>query len=311
MRLSELGGELAFLQRIARPARGDDVVVGIGDDCAVVRISPDRLLLYTTDMLVEGNHFSLEYFGGEDLGIKAMECNVADVAAMGGRPRFALLSFCARRDTPAELVESLYRGLYSVCDRYGFDLIGGDITAGEALVMSITLVGETTPERLRLRSMARPGELIVVSGGLGGSAAGLRLLQCGVPGHQEVKARHLRPRCALDRLESLLPLSRAMEDISDGLASEVRNICQASGVGARLHSAAIPLAPGVAEAAALLGESALEWALFGGEDYELVYTMEARHREQAVGAVVGEVVAEPGVQLDGRPLTRFGWDHLG
>ncbi len=308
--LSELGGEFAFIKRIARPTRSAAVEVGIGDDCAVVRLSENLLHLYTTDMLVEGTHFSRSYFTPEEIGVKAMESNVSDVAAMGGQPLYALISLALPRGVSGSFLERFYHGLYEVVDRYGFDLLGGDTTRGEGLVVNVTLIGATTPENLRLRSMAEPGDLIVTSGPLGGSAAGLRLLQAGIMGHDQVKQYHTRPRCALDRAAQIIPLAKAMEDVSDGLASEVRNICDASGVGARLDPGAIALREGIETSAALLGDDPLEYALYGGEDYELVYTVDPARRDQVVGSIVGEITAERELFLGQDRLRKFGYDHF-
>jgi len=310
MKLTELGGEGALIRRIARRPRAEEVMVGIGDDCAVVRIDGERLHLLTVDMLVEGDHFSRTYFTPHDIGLKAMESNVSDIAAMGGRVLYGLLSICLPGDTTVSFFDELYRGLYDVADRYGFDIIGGDTTHGQQVIISVTLVGETDASRLRLRSMAGPGDLIAVSGPLGGAMAGLRLLQNGVEGHADVKRHHTSPRCDMDRLDRIVPIAKAMEDVSDGLASEVHNICRASGVGARLHSEQIPLCDAIRETAALLGDDPLEYALFGGEDFKLVYTVSPNDESRVCGTVVGEIIEGDSVFLDGQRLTRSGYDHF-
>jgi thiamine-monophosphate kinase len=158
--------------------------------------------------------------------------------------------------------------------------------------------------------MAEPGDLIAVSGPLGGAAAGLRLLQEGIAGYPEVKRYHTTPRCSMDQLDRIVPIAKAMEDVSDGLASEVRNICMASGVGARLTRENIPLCNGICETAALLRDDPYDYALFGGEDFKLVYTVTPDHYHRIVGSVVGEITAGTDIVLDKEKLTRFGYDHF-
>lgn len=310
MKLSDIGSELELIRRIARKPRSPKVVVGIGDDCAAVRIDRDRLQLYTVDMLVEGDHFSRDYFEPFDIGVKAAESNVSDIAAMGGRPTYGFVSMSLPDNTTMDFIDALYRGMYDVADRYEFDIIGGDTTHGDSLVISITLAGEVPSADLRLRSMAEPGHLIAVSGKLGGSTAGLRLFQKGVRGYSDVKRYHTAPRCSLDQIDSIVPIARAMEDVSDGLASEVRNICLESGVGARISRDRIPLSDGIRETAEILGDDPFDYALFGGEDFKLVYTILPEDRNRAVGTVVGEIIAGSDVFLDHKKLTRFGYDHF-
>jgi thiamine-monophosphate kinase len=311
MDLRELGGEFALIDRIARKPKSDRIAVGIGDDSAAVRIDGDRMHLYTTDMLVEGDHFSRAYFTPYDIGIKAMESNVSDVAAMGGRVLYGLVSIALKDDVTVAFIDECYRGLYDVADRYGFEIIGGDTTHADAMVISIMLVGEVNAADLRLRSMARPGQIIVVSGKLGGSTAGLQLFRHGVEGHADVKRYHTAPRCSMDQLDEILPIAEAMEDVSDGLASEVRNICRESGVGALLYRDRIPLCDGIRETASMLGDDPIDYALYGGEDFKLVYTVLPKHRDRIVGHVVGEIVEGDDVLLDGEKLTRFGYNHFG
>jgi len=310
MNLREFGGERALIRRLARLPKSKNIIAGIGDDCAVVERTGSPLQLYTVDMLVEGDHFSRVYFTPYDIGIKAMESNVSDIAASGGRAVYGLVSLALPDDITVEFLDEFYRGMRDVADHYGCEIVGGDTTHAGHMVISITLIGEVSRAHLKLRSMAEPGDLIVVSGRLGGAAAGLRLFQNGIAGYAEVKRFHTAPHCRMDQLDCILPLAKAMEDVSDGLASEVRNICEASGVGARLDKNSIPLCEGIVETAALLGDDPYEYALYGGEDFELVYTMSPAKRVHAYGTIVGEIIAGSGVFLDGRKLERFGYDHF-
>ena len=311
MFIRDIGGELALIGTLGRPPRGRKVIVGIGDDAAVVRCD-DGLLAVTTDLLVEGDHFSLEYFSPYQVGWKAMESNISDLAAMGAEPNYVTVGLTLRQDSTLELVEGIYDGLYASADRYGVEVVGGDTTHGGALVLAVTLLGEVGEGGPHLRSYARPGDRILVSGSLGGSAAGLALIRAGVSGFEEVKRKHTEPSARLDISRSLRGKVHAMEDVSDGLASEVRNICLASGCGALIFGDQVPVDPEVIRAADLLGLDPLGWALFGGEDFELVYT--APKSAEVPGYEVGVVTEGEGVYLErgGRRelLTEGGYDHF-
>lgn len=313
MNIRDLGGEFKLIERIARPARDPRVIRGIGDDAAVIRTG-QGLQIVTTDMLVEGDHFSLDYFTPRQIGIKAMESNVSDIAAMGGTPTYALLSIALTRDTEVEFVDGLYEGIYAVADRYGLDVIGGDTTHGTVIVINVTLMGETDEEHLCLRSGARPGDRIFVSGELGGSTAGLMLFLKGIEGFEDVKREHTEPSARMDVSRRVSGYATAMEDVSDGLASEVQHICQASGCGAVLFGDQVPIAPRVREATKATSGDALDYALFGGEDFELVYTVPREVRGEVPGVLVGEMREGEGVvlQMNGKEtrLERSGYDHF-
>lgn len=284
-------GEFGLIDRIARITGArcgledagksrpwtDSIIVGIGDDAAVLR-SPGELLVATTDMLVEGVHFRLDWMSPRELGYKSISVNVSDIAAMAGRPAFALVTIALDPDTPVELVEELYTGAEEACGEYGVSIIGGDTNKGEGLCVSVTLLGSVDENVLRRRSDASPGEVLIVTGSLGASAAGLLLLERPKLAQEISKSdslirKHKRPAA---RVEEALAASkagaRAMEDISDGLASELAHIAHRSDVGIRVYSEAIPIAPGVAETAELACRNPLDIALSGGEDYELVFS---------------------------------------
>jgi thiamine-monophosphate kinase len=310
MSIKELGGEFSMIERITRTPRNKDVVVGIGDDCAVIDIGGGKYQLYTVDMLVEDDHFSRRYFTPYDIGYKAMISNVSDIASCGGKVLYGLISFSLNSSIDVPFIDEFYRGIHEVCDRYGFDIIGGDTTHGDKLTVSITLVGETTKENLRLRSMAKPGDLIVTSGRLGGSTAGLRLFLKNIPGYDDIKKAHLHPECGMDDLPLILPIARAMTDVSDGLASEVRNIAKRSGCGAEIFSDKIPLSDGIFECARKLGDNPYDYALYGGEDFALVYTIDPKDAAKITGTIVGTITEGTDVLLDWKKLERFGFDHF-
>ncbi|MFH1008184.1 MAG: thiamine-phosphate kinase [Candidatus Latescibacterota bacterium] len=313
MKIRDIGGEFKLIERLARPAKNADVLCGIGDDAAVVRTA-EGMQVITTDMLVEGDHFSLGYFSPRQIGIKAMESNVSDIAAMGGEPRYALISLALTEDIEVEMVDGIYEGIYQVADRYGFDVIGGDTTHGARMVINVTLIGTAQEDRLCLRSHARPGDRIFVSGPLGGSTAGLMLFLKKIPGFEAVKKHHTEPSARMDISRIVAPFAHAMEDVSDGLASEVKNICRASGCGAVLVAEQIPILDEVRKAAQAVSADALDFALFGGEDFQLVYTVSEEYAEKAPGTLVGEIREGEGVFLRtaGKEtlIERSGYDHF-
>ena len=310
MKISELGGEFAFIERIKRKSKNSDVIVDIGDDCAVVRKDEKNCFLYTTDMLIEGDHFSLDYFKGEEIGIKAMESNVSDIAAMGGKVLYGFISLALKSNTTVDLVDSLYKGIYEISDRYNFEIIGGDTTHSEKMVVSITLIGEVERRNLKLRSYAEEGDLIVSSGPLGGSTAGLRLFLKGIKGYNNVKKYHTNPKSQMENIDKIIPIAKAMEDVSDGLASEVRNICKMSQTGAIIYKDKIPLSKGIRKAAEFLGDDPYDYALFGGEDFQLVYTVSSENKNKIFGKVVGEIIKGKKIYLDNEQLIDFGYDHF-
>jgi thiamine-monophosphate kinase len=324
MKIHDIGGEFALIDRMARqsPVIHPDLVAGIGDDAAVIGGSfPDGdYLLVTTDMLVETTHFRRDWATPEQVGIKSVACNVSDIAAMGGTPTFMFVSLALAADTEVAWVETFYKGMAEACRRYGVVLAGGDTTHGEVATISITLLGRVSPGNLRLRSHARPGELLCVTGALGGSAAGLAMLAAGLDPPQYLKEKHLAPVCRLDVSPVIAPVARAMIDISDGLAAEVNHICDNSATGAEIVVADIPIHPSVRDAARLTGHDPLDFALSGGEDFELLFSIspENKHLLEKKGipvTVVGRVTeAATGRILSfptGKRLTLYGgYDHF-
>ncbi len=316
MRLSELGGEFAFIRRISRAPKLPGSVLGIGDDAALIRPGAG-LLAVTADMVVEGDHFSMDYFTPRQLGIKSMESNVSDIAAMGARPLYAFISICLPKTASVEFIDGFYSGIYSSCKKHGIDVLGGDTTHGALIVVNVALIGEVAPRKKpMLRSGAKNGDLIFVTGHLGASTAGLKLLRAKVPGFSRVKKRHLEPASRMDVSGEISKIANACEDVSDGLASEVRNICLASKKGAVIYAGSIPLAAQTIGAAKAVGENALDYALFGGEDFELVFTVPAKFilKAQRLGTLVGKISGGRGVFLERNGkrelLTKFGYDHF-
>jgi thiamine-monophosphate kinase len=302
-------GEFGLIAWVrSRVAKGAATVVGIGDDCAVLRPPAGADLLVTTDMLMDGRHFRLAEHGAEAVGAKALGVNLSDIAAMAGAPFAAVAAVALPRAAASAVAQRLVAGMRPLADRFGVDLVGGDTNAWDGpLVVSITVLGTAPATGAVLRSGARPGDAIAVTGPLGGSLLG----------------RHLRPEPRIHEAQALASAVRlhALIDISDGLASDLGHVLDESGgVGAVLDADEVPV-----HADALLlsrqdGRPPLDHALNDGEDFELCVVLADVEFARAKAAVpqlrrVGTVVAESGLWLrtgDGTlsPLERRGFDHL-
>ena len=291
----------------------------IGDDCAVVRLGDGPLWAAAADMLVEGRHFEASWASPRDVGYKAVAVNVSDVAAMGGTPRFVLASGGGR---DPETTLGCMEGLFEACEEFGAYPLGGDTTGSPTLVVDVAILGELRGPPV-LRSGARAGDLLAVTGELGASAAGLLALMGGDGSERRVRRlvrKHLRPepRVSAGRTAARLG-ARAMIDLSDGLASDVRHVAERSGVGCRIDLGLLPVADDTRGYASSLGRDPEVLAATGGEDYELLISapegaVEALAAESDVPVtVVGEVVDEGGVVFlrGGQPVEDLsGWDHF-
>ncbi|NTV14731.1 MAG: thiamine-phosphate kinase [Desulfobulbaceae bacterium] len=309
-----------------------DLLRGIGDDCAVIRRGGGLVELVSTDALLEGIHFDLSWHPPRLLGRKTAAVNLSDIAAMGGRPRYAFLSLGLPGNHDQEWLEEFMAGFLEMLAKFDTSLIGGDTVRSPAgTMLSVTVLGEAAESEVLLRSTARVGDLVLVSGPLGEAAAGLELCRQGRgvlaaerwPG---LLAAHLdpQPELALARVLAASGLVGALMDLSDGLATDLANLCRESGVGAEVENAALPLAPATREAAEFLAGDARTWALSGGEDYRLLLTVGADKLEALAGVVrqelgrelhpVGRIVAAPGVRLregaNSREISVLGFDHF-
>lgn len=313
--------------RAGAAERRSGVKLGIGDDAALLTTHRGRDLILTTDMTIEGVHFTCRLHPPEAVGHRALARSLSDVAAMGGVPRYALVSLAITKKVNRSWIATLYRGMQALASRFGVVIVGGDTAlVPDRIFLDVLVAGEVSQGAALRRSGARAGDQILVSGRLGLSALGLRLLERKVSarrrreraGAKEAIRAHLypEPQCALGNFLSSRSLASAAMDLSDGLSTDLARLCAASGVGARLWAARIPL-PGAPAAS-----ESLPLALHGGEDYQLLFTVPPRKlarlplefRGRPLYAV-GEIEAAKGLKLvmpDGevRGLEPAGWDHL-
>jgi thiamine-monophosphate kinase len=273
-------GEDDLVRRIraATAADRDGVVVGIGDDCAVLELTAGTRLVATTDLLIEDVHFRRRYAEAADVGWKSLAVNVSDIASMGARARWALVALACPAPTTPDEIDAFYEGALALAHEHGVAVVGGDTSSSPGgWFVNITVLGEAT--RVLLRSTARAGDVIAVTGTLGRSAAGLAVLErdqapAGLDADTlaELTAAHLRPRprAAEGRWLGTADGVTAMMDLSDGLAIDLPRLCAESRVGATVQVDALPVAAGTRRVATALAHDALAWATGGGEDYELL-----------------------------------------
>jgi thiamine-monophosphate kinase len=296
------------------PQTPPEVLVPVGDDCAVLRLG-EREWVAATDMLVCGHHFK-GWATPEDVGFKAVAVNVSDVAAMGGTPRFVLASGGA---SDPETTLRCFGGVLEACEAFGVYPLGGDTTGAGALTVDVAILGELFAPPL-LRSGANPGDLLAITGELGASAAGLLALESGTSGPERLIRKHLRPepRVGLGVVAARLGVN-AVIDLSDGLASDARRICERSGVGCRVDLDLLPVANDTREFLEPLGQDPAVLAATGGEDYELLISASASTLDalaesvQAPVTVIGEVTDGADVVLQhGNEAVEdlSGWDHF-
>jgi thiamine-monophosphate kinase len=307
VKLSELG-ELGLIEAIRRRARVDRRVwrVAIGDDAAVLKVRAGEELVWTTDALVEGVHFRRRPGTLRALGEKSLAVNLSDVGAMGARPLGSLLTLGLPEDADVTELDAFLGGFLALARRSGCPLVGGDTVRAPQWLVSVAVVGAVARGRALLRSGARAGDRIFVTGALGGAAAGLALLEgpgATTASERALARRQLAPRPPFRAGERLARarLAHAAIDLSDGLARDLGHVARASGVAARVDVERLPLARGLATAAARLGEDPLSFALSGGEDYELLFTAGARAPSaQEFTRRLGCRVTEIGVVARGR-----------
>ncbi len=322
-------GEFALIDRLRRlvPTSGPGVVLGVGDDAAVLQFPGP--VVATCDVQVLGVHFTWELCGPEDVGWRAIAVNISDIAAMGGTPRFALISLVLPAETPVATIEAIYTGIAQASSAYSVVIAGGNVSRTPGpLAIDVMVLGEAG--RVVTRAGARPGDGVWITGTVGKAAAGRYLAAhpaVRVPGGDTLIAAYRRPTPRVGAGKSLgrAPAVRAMIDTSDGTASDLLQVVTASQVGVRLDEDRLPIPDGLAQAARAAGCDPVEWMLGGGEDYELLFTATEEFDPEAPGLAqrcgvpltrIGEILPAPDgrwiLGRDGRrrPLAGVGWDHF-
>ncbi|NTV50455.1 MAG: thiamine-phosphate kinase [Geobacteraceae bacterium] len=294
-------GEFGLISRIsAGVCTHESVITGIGDDAAVTELSSGMQMLTSTDMLLEDVHFRRCWHDPYSLGRKSLAASISDIAAMGGFPRWALLSLALPSDLPLDFIDDFMRGFLAMASENQVVLIGGDTCSSRsALVVSVTVMGEQLPERIVRRSGAMPGDDIWVTGTLGDAAIGLESLENGKTVSDELILRLLDPTPRVSAALALAEagLATAMIDVSDGLMADYGHIAEQSGVGGRILIADLPLSDSFQRYTADLPILPCHFALSGGEDYELCFTANSSDREKIIDCIkkCGIEVARVGI----------------
>jgi thiamine-monophosphate kinase len=321
-------GEFGLIDLIKKKIFSGDkrVVVNIGDDAAVIRSSSDRLLIFTTDTLVDKIHFDIKYFTFEEIGWKAMVANLSDIAAMGGLPKYALVTVGLPKSMQVEDVLSIYKGASRIARRYDCKIIGGDTSlVPKDLFITIALLGEVEKKFLCTRSGAKKGDLICVTGKLGEAQAGLEYLKKYGRQKSSLVRKHLQPNPRINEARILVKNLKinSMIDISDGLSSELFHLTDENRLGALIYEQNIPISPKCLKLASFLSKTPSAWALSSGEEYELLFTIGKkdqakidRIKSKVNVSVIGEMVDKrDGVKLiqkSGRikDLKKMGFVHF-
>ena len=329
-------GEFGLIDHLTKnnEIRNASTILGVGDDAAVID-SFGKQTVVTTDLLVEGVHFDLMYTPLKHLGYKSVVVNLSDVYAMNATPTHITMSIAFSNRFSLEALDEFYEGVYAACEKYGVDLIGGDTSSSKkGFIISVTAIGEVTPDKWVKRSTARKGDLLCVSGYLGGAFLGLTLLerekqiwienpqiQPDLEGEKYIVGCILRPEARKDIIDffdssSILPT--AMMDVSDGLSSEILHICKQSNLGCMLYEEKIPVHEQSRQAAFKFGLDPTACALSGGEDYELLFTLSQEDHDKIVLneeiSVIGYMTEpENGAHIFTKggskfPITAQGWN---
>lgn len=332
-------GEFGLIARLTQGLETrPDVVLGVGDDAALLDVGPDMLLVATCDAQVEGRHFLSSIATPQEIGHKTLAVNASDIAAMGAEPLWALISLLLPADVSIDRLDGIYEGMRSLGRRLGIAIVGGNVSGTDGpLTLDMTLLGRVARGRPCRRSGGQPGDLLLVTGALGAAAAGLLAFTTGrdtkpYAGVAPEVLEHARtalvapiPRVAEGRALAATGIVSAMVDVSDGLTADLDHLCMASGVGAVLEAEALPIDAAASAIAKAYGRDPLDLALSGGEVYELLFSVPPAALDTALDAVrsvgggasvIGRLTeAREGMQLrlaDGtlRALEPHGWDHL-
>lgn len=323
MLLKELG-EFSFIDSIKRDTINDKetVKVGIGDDCAIYTTASDMDQIVTTDTMVEGVHFTLDHMNPFDIGFRLATANLSDIAAMGGYPKQALISIAAPKDYEVKNLQCIYDGIKKQFQNFKVNLIGGDtVSTSGPLVLTMVLLGGVPRDKGVLRSTAKVGDYIGVTNSLGSAAVGLDVINAGEKEFFASKDAFKRPIPQIELGQFLRNRGvTAMTDVSDGLASELHEIAKTSKVHMKIYSKAIPLELETKKWAEITNINPVDFALYGGEDFQLVFTVDEKNKQliekHPFVTIIGEVVeGDQGVTLvvdDGSevPVDAHGYDHF-
>ncbi len=341
-------GEFGLIDRIKKivdfqvddASLRDNLILGISDDAAVYRPTPGKVQLLTSDAFIEGIHFDLSFNSFKHLGWKTIIANISDIAAMGGVPRYATITLSIPKKISVEMVDEFYQGVAFACKKYSCLVVGGDTTTSMAnMTISVAMLGEANEKDVKYRKDAKPGEYICVTGHLGASLAGLKILKRekerfakstasgefkpNLEPYIEAIEKHLMPKPRLDLSRILIEKVKigALIDISDGLASEIHHICNNSSVGASIYEHNIPLQSTTQLIAKEFSESPTDYALYGGEDYELLFTISDEEYEKLDKltndvTIIGRITErDKGIELireqgEHEPLSFAGYNHF-
>jgi thiamine-monophosphate kinase len=333
MELKQIG-EFGFIDKISRGCviRPDNIIRSIGDDAAAFTVAPDQVSLVTTDLLVERIHFIRKTITGFDLGHKSLAVNLSDIAAMGGVAREAFVSIGIPLNCPLDYIEAVYNGMKQLAGRFDVNILGGDTTRSENdLIINVAIHGTVARDKLLTRDAARPGDIIISTGYLGDSKAGLHLILNSLPVEtsemQALYRAHVLPKPHLLEGHFLAnqPGVRAAIDISDGLSSDLGHIAQQSAVGVKIWLSEIPVSDSLKKFCDAFGFDPFEYALRGGEDYTLLCTAAPDKAEEIAQNFkkafnrslffIGETTEHNRLEViypDGtsKPISPRGWDHF-
>ncbi len=333
MKLKDIG-EFGFIKKISRGCliRPQNILKAIGDDAAAFRSDPDRLVLFTTDLLVERIHFLRNAISGFDLGYKSLAVNLSDIAAMGGWAREAFVSIAIPEDCPVDYLEDIYEGMKHLAARFDVNILGGDTTSSKIdLIINVGVLGSVAENEMLCRDAARPGDTIFSTGFLGDSKAGLHLILNNIAADTVDKKKLLEahnlpePHLREGRFLAQQKAVHAAIDTSDGLSSDLAHIVEESGVGARLYEHEIPVSENLRTFCKQFDFNPPEYALSGGEDYTLLCTTAAEAAEKIASDFqkqfkrplfrIGEITDSRRMELVGpdgavRSISPSGWDHF-
>jgi thiamine-monophosphate kinase len=301
---------IARLRELFNTSFQSGVELGIGDDAAVLSASNNKLVA-TVDMAVEGVHFRCDWSSPFQIGAKLTTANLADIFAMGAKPKYLLVAAAISQVNNSEVITELAKGIRSVADNFKVTVIGGDLSKAEIMSLSITALGELSGNPI-LRSNAQVGDLLYLSALPGLSAAGLAILNRGLDRPRYVVDAHLNPKLVAP--DKLIKVATSMCDISDGLVTDAGNIAKASGVAINLNKELITSAPDfkdLAELANELGEDVFDWILTGGEDHFFLATVNPSNASEELGIKIGVVTTGSGeISLDGAVIKKSGYQHF-